>query len=123
MTCTACATTRSGPIVMTVGDTAPALVGHFENGDATASLPATRPDLTGATVKIRIRNSAGTVIKFSSVGLTITNPVTASFSYAWSAPDTAAAGTLRITFVVTFPSGAQETFPSGGRYIRVVVGA
>lgn len=126
MTCATCGNgtgTSANPILMTLGDTDPPLVGHFENGDATATLPATRPNLTGATVKIRIRDSSGANITFSSVGLTITNPLTASWSYAWAVGDTDALGSLRITFVVTFPSGKVETFPSGGRFIFVRVAA
>lgn len=126
MTCATCGNgtgTADDPILITVGDTATPFSGYFENGDATATTPATRPNLTGATVKIRIRDSSGANITFTSAGLTITNPLTASWSYAWAAGDTDAPGSLRITFVVTFPSGKVETFPSGGRYILVKVAA
>lgn len=126
MTCATCSNgtgTATDPILMTVGDTNPPLAGYFENGDATATLPATRPNLTGATVKIRIRDSSGTAITFTAAGLTILDPVAATFSYAWTVGDTDAAGSLRVTFQVTFPSGRVETFPSGGRFILVKVAA
>lgn len=42
--------------------------------------------------------------------------------YVWQTGDTDTVGTFLSRFVVTFSSGAIETFPNGGRYIKTIIG-
>lgn len=117
MTCSTCAPMDcSCPWDMTVGDLTPALSGYLKNGDGS------RPDLTGSTLRIKIIDSAGTVIQAAGV-VVVDDPILATWHYPWVTGDTDAPGMLRARIRVVYPSTKPETFPSGGRWFYIRVGA
>lgn len=113
MTCVVCDGVQEWDV--TVGDTAPPLSGHLENADGT------RPDLTGASLALRLIDSLGATVQ-NLAAMLVDDPLTAQFHYQWVAGDTDAAGTLRGRIRVTYPSTSVEWFPTGG-YFLVRVGA
>lgn len=98
----------------------------IKRGDTSPSLdylldPAT-VDLTGATVRFSMRNSAGTLVLDRVTASAPVLTVAPKVRYAWSGADTAVAGFYRAEFEVTYAGGAIETFPNFGA-IGVLISA
>ena len=87
--------------IFTVGDTAPNLTG-------TLTADAAPVNLTGATLSVHIqRPGAGATIIAAA---TIVSAAAGTWSYTWQTGDLDAAGTWEVAVVVTFASGAIQTF-------------
>lgn len=88
------------------GDTGPTI-------SAVLSDPAGVVDLTGATVRFKMRLSDSGAIVVNAVA-TIVSAAAGSVSYGWEAADTAVAGTYLAEWEVTFGNGEVITFPNDG---------
>ena len=69
--------------------------------------------LTGATVRFRMRNRAGTKV-IDRAATIITPTGTPTVEYVWQAGDTAIADYFEAEFCVSYADGSIETFPSAG---------
>jgi BppU N-terminal domain len=98
------------------------------------SFPVTRGsapvDLTGATVRFKIMNSANVQVNTSTSTCVIVNAIgttttPASVRYDLTAGDTAVADTYNAELEITFASGRPETWPNGSTdpYVVIVVTA
>lgn len=87
--------------VFTVGDTAPALTG-------TLTADAAPVNLAGAALSVRIqRPGAGATITAAAA---IVDPTAGTWSYTWQPGDLDSTGTWEVAVVVTYASGAIQTF-------------
>lgn len=81
--------------------------------------PAGTPkDLTGASARFHLKNSAGTVIVDQPAA--ITDAVNGVVEYAWAPTDTATAGYFQFEVEVTYSGGEIETFPQEGNLVLKV---
>jgi hypothetical protein len=93
-----------------VGDLRPFLATQLtrknENGVAQAV------NLTGASgVSVRLKKPDNQVVTAAAV---ITDTALGKVEYQWASGDTALAGLMTITFLVTWPSAKPESFPPDG---------
>lgn len=90
------------------GDTRPLFTYPLTNADGTAV------NLTGATVKLVMRDhQQDDPIKLTGV-VTVTGAATGGVQYAPTAADTATPGLYMGNWVVTFADGSTQTFPTSG---------
>lgn len=78
------------------------------------ALTPTTVDVTGATLRFRMRRAAGdfaTTIEAAAAAVTAEPPVV---EYQWQAGDTDEVGSFEAEVEVTYPSGRVETFPNKG---------
>lgn len=94
-------------LVIKRGDTLPALRVVLSDG-------ATPVDLTGATVRVILTRSNGTVVVVDRAPATAT--AEGVVTMPWQPGDTATAGQLRGEIEVTFPDGKKQTWPSTGQF-------
>lgn len=94
------------------GDTGPSIT-------AVLSDPSGAVDLTGASVKFKLR-LADTGALVVNADATIVTPVQGSVAYGWESGDTAVAGEYLAEWEVTFQNGEIITFPNDG-YLRIKV--
>jgi hypothetical protein len=92
------------------GATAPALV-------VTLYDDTTPLDLTGATVRMRMRRREGGALVVDSPA-TVLTPTEGLVSYQWLPADTDEVGDFEVEFEVTFAGGAEQVFPADG-YVMV----
>lgn len=95
------------------GSTAPALVVTLLDG----------PDplnLTGATVRMRMRKVSGGPLVVDSPATVLGDPLLGVVSYQWVAADTDEVGDFEVEWEVTFAGGAEQVFPTEG-YTTVTV--
>lgn len=103
-----------------VGDTRP----------LTVLLPSVQliGDLTGATVRLRMREVGSTTLKVNALA-TVVNPLTGEVRYNWTAGNVNTAGVYLMEWGITYADGTQQTIPSNdpldglGPYDRMVIGA
>jgi hypothetical protein len=80
-------------------------------------------DLTGLTVKFRMKKDTGTVTKVD--GVAVVDPDqeanTGRVSYQWVEADVDTPGDFIGEFVV-FDGDDSEAFPNGNRYLSIVIG-
>jgi len=98
------------PFTMKLGDTSPAL---------SYALIPTSVDLTGASVVFNMDRRGVTVLNRAAATV-VTETVTPTVSYEWSAGDTDLEGIHLAEFEVTYSNGTIETFPSGD-YIHIKI--
>lgn len=96
---------------------------YIKRGDTSPKLIYTLSplvNLTGASVVFNMRR-AGLANTVNRGAVAIIAPPTAGVvSYAWTAPDTALAGTFIGEFEVTYADGTIETYPNSG-YLNVII--
>jgi hypothetical protein len=68
-------------------------------------------DLTGATVRFRMRDEASTTVK-TDAAATITNATGGQVRYDWAAPDVDTAGDYVAWWQITFPSAKTQDTPN-----------
>ena len=96
------------------GDTAPALLAYLYAPDGT---PA---NLLGSTVSLVMRERRSRKERVNAAAV-VEDAVEGLVRYAWQAGDTSKAGEFEAWFVVTYPSGVQESFPNVGAHtVRVM---
>lgn len=101
------------PFFIKQGNTLPAYVVALKDNSG-ASV-----NLTGCSVKFHMSNyTAGSVINSAA---TIVDAVNGLVSYAWLGSDTTTAGDFSTEWKVTFPSGAQQTFPQNGYNVVTIL--
>lgn len=93
--------------VIKQGDTLPLFTDTLTLSDGTV------PDMSGATVQFVIRNAQMTPVSLSGIA-SIVEPSTGAVQYAPTATDTSSPGSYYTSWIVTFPSGDQMTFPTIG---------
>ena len=82
---------------------------------------ATNPlDITGATVRFKMRAVNGTVLKIDGVGAIVSVTLPARVSYTPTALDTDTSGMFIAEWELTLAGGEVETFPNG-RNIAVLI--
>lgn len=84
----------------------------YSNGEAV--------DLEGATVELMLRNLAAAAPLTPTGELTVVNAKGGQIAYRPSKADTASAGSLMGNWHVTFPDGAEMTFPTEG-YLSITI--
>lgn len=89
------------PVLAVVGDTAPALAGTCLSGTTPA-------DLTGASLRLNLRQPSGTVITRTA---TLDDASSGAWSYAWQAGELVA-GTWAVEVEVTYADATVQTFPA-----------
>lgn len=95
------------------GSTEPALVvGLLDNGEPL--------NLTGATVRIRMRSVLGGPLVVDSPAAVLAPATDGVVSYQWTAGDTDEVGDYEVEFEVTFSGGAEQVFPNDG-YVNVSI--
>ena len=77
-------------------------------------------NVTGATVKFNMRNSADTTVKIDTGSVTTVSSTAGRVKYSFTAANTDTAGNFEGEFQVTFVGGQVETFPNDG-YIKVII--
>lgn len=97
------------------GDRLPAITGTVRDGDGNIV------SLAGATAKFIMSKTPGGTPVVNAAASIIAPATGGRVTYAWTALDTATAGTYYAEFEITFPGGVLETFPNGG-YITVIIG-
>ena len=90
------------------GDSEPVLTDTLTYSDGSAV------DLSGATLELVVRSMTEAEPRALSGSAQVTDAPAGAVSYTFSAADTATAGLCMATWVVTFPGGAQMTFPTVG---------
>lgn len=98
------------------GDTTPALHVTFLHPDESPV------NLTGASVVVTIRPRAGGDLLVDALAQIVGNPLDGAVEYAWQPGDTDEAGDYDAEWVVTWPLGGEQTFPTDG-YTTIEVGA
>jgi hypothetical protein len=93
---------------MVSGDLAPSVQATLQNSDGSAVT------LTGCTVMFRL--SQGGQLLFSKAA-TIVDATNGIVEYNWQAGDTNVVGQCKADFLVTFPGGATQTFPTEEDFI------
>ena len=78
-------------------------------------------DLTGATVRFRMRARDGNALKVD-VAAAVTNALEGRVEYAWGATDTDTAGFFLGEFELTHADTTKQVVPSGGYVLVEVVG-
>lgn len=89
------------------GNTAPALVSTLYDGD-------TPLNLTGATVRMKMRRVAGGPLTIDSPATIVGDPTLGTVSYQWVIADTSEVGDFEVEWEVTYVGGAKQTFPTEG---------
>lgn len=87
------------------GDTAPVIVATLKDS---AGAPI---NLTGASVRFRMRLLLGTVLKVDAA-VTIVDALAGTVSYQWALADTDTAGTYLVEWQITYAGGAVQTVPN-----------
>jgi len=77
----------------------------------------TSADLTGASCVFNMSTPAGVMVVDAEPATVI---LPSTVIYAWVPADTAAPGTFRADFTVTYSNGRTETFPNAG-FIDVII--
>ena len=77
-------------------------------------------NVTGATVKFNMRNSADNTVKIDTGSVTTVSSTAGRVKYSFTAANTDTAGNFEGEFQVTFVGGQVETFPNDG-YIKVII--
>lgn len=93
--------------VIKSGATAPYLNATLYDGDVPLNL-------TGATVLMRMRRTAGGALIINSPATIVGPPVDGVVSYEWLVADTDEVGDFEVEWEVTFAGGAKEVFPTEG---------
>lgn len=84
-------------------------------------LDGTAPqDLTGATVRMRMRPVHGGDLTLDAPATVVSPATSGVVSYTWVDDDTAVPGEYEVEWVVTFSGGAEQSFPGSG-YTTVIV--
>jgi hypothetical protein len=99
------------------GDTAPSLIAVLRDKDGNPV------NLTSATVQFVMRATGTTTAPTVDAPMTVASDQVGNkgqVSYDWEADDTATPGTYSAEFVVTWPSGTEQTFPTTG-FVSVVI--
>jgi len=76
-------------------------------------------DLTGTSVKLKMRNRATGVVKVDELAAAFND---GKVSYAWAEGDLDTVGSYDVEWEITFSDGRTTTVPSDG-FDRIVVGA
>jgi hypothetical protein len=111
-------TTENYRFVMSKDDTSPILQITCKDNSGTV-IPVTGASnilfqmYTQDKATAKVSNNSNTSIVDGAGGI---------IDYTWQAADTDTTGTYLGRFKVTFSDGSIETFPNGGRYIKVIVG-
>jgi hypothetical protein len=77
-------------------------------------------NVTGATVKFNMRNSADNTVKIDTGAVTTVSSTAGRVKYSFTSANTDTAGNFEGEFQVTFVGGQVETFPNDG-YIKVII--
>jgi hypothetical protein len=77
-------------------------------------------NVTGATVKFNMRNSADNVVKVNAGSVTTVSSTSGRVKYSFTTADTDTSGNFEGEFQVTFVGGQVETFPNDS-YIKVII--
>jgi hypothetical protein len=99
--------------VIKSGSTAPFLVATLYDGDNPLNL-------TGATVRMRMRERSGGPLVVDSPAVIVGSPLDGVVSYEWQASDTDDVGEFEVEWQVTYLNGEVQTFPTEG-YTTVTV--
>lgn len=86
-------------------DTAPPI-------EATLTADSTAVDLTDATVRFHMQDTAGTVKVDAAATLVVA--ASGTVKYVWAAADTDTGGWFKAEWEVTFSDGTVRTFPNPG---------
>lgn len=89
------------------GSTTPALTVTLMDGVVPANL-------TGATVRMRMRDSRGGDLVIDALATISGDPTTGSVSYQWEPTDTDTVGSFIVEWEVTYANGTSQTFPTEG---------
>lgn len=91
---------------------------YLKQGDIKPSIAATLTvnglpigDLTGGTVRFRMRAIDGTVLKVNALA-TIVSPTACTVRYDWQSTDTDTPGGYLCEWGVTYSNGSQQTVPN-----------
>lgn len=103
---------------MSKDDTSPALEIICQDNSGTAVAVTGASEIrfqmyTQDKATAKVNNTTDTSIVDGAAGI---------IDYSWQAADTDTAGTYLGRFKVTYSDGTIETFPNGGRYIKVIIG-
>lgn len=96
---------------------------YIKRGDTSPKLIYTLSplvNLTGASVVFNMRKTGQANIVNRGVAAIVAPASAGVVSYAWTAPDTALAGTFIGEFEVTYADGTIETYPNSG-YLNVMI--
>lgn len=99
---------------MVRNDTAPPITATLTDSAGTAI------DLSGATVRFHMVDSAGAVKV--DAACTVTSATGGVVSYSWAAADTDTSGSYKAEWEVTFSDGTIRTFPSPSKTMVRIVG-
>ena len=98
---------------------------YIKQNDTSPSILATLADannvpvpLTGVTVRIHIRDVAGSLLVDRQIE--IINPLEGIVRFNWQTGDTATPGTYYAEFEVTYTDDTIETFPNNGKSVIVI---
>lgn len=89
------------------GDTAPPILVVLTDARDTPV------DLTGATVRFKMRLASGGTLKVDAEA-TVLDAARGAVRYAWASADTDTAGDYVAEFQATFGDGTVESFPNSG---------
>lgn len=95
------------------GDTSPSVSATLTGAGGTAQ------NLTGATVRFKMRNRLGAVV--INAVCAIVSAAAGTVRYDWQPADTAVAGYYEAEFEVTLAGGAIGTFPNAGFHTVEIV--
>ena len=77
-------------------------------------------NVTGATVKFNMRNSADNTVKIDTGSVTTVSSTAGRVKYSFTAANTDTAGNFEGEYQVTFVGGLVETIPNDG-FIKVII--
>ena len=103
------------PYTIKKGASGPPFQGHCKEPDGTY------PNLTGATIKFRLRHENGTLL-VNDAAMTVVDLPTAEVKFDWNTatPESTPAGRCRGEVEVVFSSGKKQVYPSRG-HIEVFI--
>lgn len=101
------------------GDTRPTYIAALKTNFGAPGEAPIDLSLSGTTVKF-LMGAGGSSEPIVSEPATIEDAENGIVSYEWQAGDTAAVGTHRVEFEITWPDGGVETVPNVG-YLEVTI--